>query len=135
MNVSLKKILEHLGFVESCVYWNPYDPPRSQKTPCKLQVGPHRDENGEIHGAWDARDACRGGAAALTGDRQTGDRLAGWGYGSRSLMPRKARASAGLIGGRWASRASSAARSTSSAFRATGRPRAKLSVSSMPTRR
>ena len=43
----------------------------------------------------------------------------------RAGMPRKVRASAGGIGGRCAIRASSAARSTSSALRATGRPRAK----------
>src|SRR5262249_52606253 len=39
------------------------------------------------------------------------------------------------MGGRWASPARAAARSTSSALPVTGRPRAKLTVSSMPTRR
>src|SRR5579862_1881439 len=49
--------------------------------------------------------------------------------------PRNARACAGLIGGGGASLARSAARSTSSALRATARPRAYVNVSSMPTRR
>ena len=46
-----------------------------------------------------------------------------------------ARASSVVIGGRWASRASSAARATSWALPVTGWPLAKVSVSSMPTRR
>ena len=40
-----------------------------------------------------------------------------------------------VIGGRWASRASSAARATSCSLPVTGCPLAKVSVSSMPTRR
>src|SRR5690606_30760923 len=55
--------------------------------------------------------------------------------GQRGLMPSSPRASWEVIGGRWASRAACAARSTSWTFAVTGRPFAKVTVSSMPTRR
>ncbi len=48
-------------------------------------------------------------------------RAVGPGAGAR-LIPRNARASAVVIGGRWASRAASAARATSSSLPRTGRP-------------
>ena len=52
-----------------------------------------------------------------------------------SQRPSRARASDGVIGRRCAIAARSTARSTSWAFRSTGTPRARVSTSSMPTRR
>jgi hypothetical protein len=90
------------------------------------------------------RATARPGRRRCRWGRWTG-RVAGYGAGPTGMdrdydatrvgIERKVRASAGGIGGRWARRARSAARSTSSALRATGRPREKVSVSSMPTRR